>query len=272
MSQSVKQVARGDIECGRNIRQQLRKAMCQELYLSIKQHGIQVPLLLEPGDNRPYRIVDGEHRFVTAEQLGLDYLPAIVLASQLTDAERTERQLIINSQRSDLTPIEKALAIKALMDAAELNASDAAGRLGSHVSTVSKYLSLLTLPVDIQADVSAGRIPFTHAYAISQNEDPAEQRALAAKSIERQLAREQMSRSARRSEESKTKADAKPTSRITLQLPANQRLTLCGGVESLDSFAELLSSVAARARKSARGGCDLRSFVGLINAEVRAGA
>lgn len=272
MSQSVKQVARGDIECGRNIRQQLRKAMCQELYLSIKAHGILVPLILEPGETRPYRIVDGEHRFVTAEQLGLDYLPAIVLASQLTDAERTERQLVINSQRSDLTPMEKAEAIDALMKATGLNKSQAAERIGSTSPTVSKYLALLSLPADVQAEVSAGRIPFTHAYAISQKEDPAEQRALAAKSIERQLTREQLSRSAGRIGESKTKADTKPTSRIILQLSGNQRLTLCGGVESLDAFAELLASVAARARKSARGGCDLRSFAGLINAEVRAGA
>jgi ParB family chromosome partitioning protein len=270
MAPSINEVACCDIERGLNIRHELRTEKVREISLSIKSQGILVPLWLEPGQTKPYRIVDGEHRYAAAQMLGLKTIPALVQDAPLSSAQRTERQLVINSQRSDLTPIEKAQAINGLMNATGLTAAAVAGRIGASTATVSKLLALLTLPQEVQEMVSGGRLAASAAYALSQEPNPERQLALATNAAEKGLTRDQLAR--------RTNAPAEPSvtprnsSRVTLHLPGTRKLTLSGESISLETFIESLETIVSHARKSARSGCDLTRFVALMNAKTRANA
>lgn len=272
MTATLCEVSVDDIESGVNVRHKLLDEKLREMAVSIKAQGVLVPLWLEPGERRRYRIVDGAHRYAGAKLAGLTTVPAYVQTEPLSATQRVERQLVVNCQRSDLTPIEKAEAIAGLMKATEQTASEVAARIGSTSATVSRLLSLLKLPAELQAMVGAGRLSASSAYAISLETDPERQRSLATEAVEGRATRDQLAQRTRRRNEPKAESAKQTPTRLTLNLPEAHRLTYSGVAGSLDSFAELLASLAAKARKSARGGCDLSSFVALLNAETRAKA
>ena len=69
-------------------------------------------------------------------------------------------------------------------------------RLAEHLHlsppTVSRALSLLTLPPAVQAEVDSGRVPPTVGHELARVEDPAAREDLAARAVRGELTREEV--------------------------------------------------------------------------------
>jgi ParB family chromosome partitioning protein len=145
-----------------NDRKNFDKEALQQLADSIKQHGILQPLLLRPDPNvlRPsgteWKIVAGERRYRAAKLAGLTQVPAQIVTPEAlqTSLMRLEENL----KREDLTPIERAQAIRRLIDDHKLTQTEVAKRLGITQGQVSNELRLLNLPDSLQVKVADGHV------------------------------------------------------------------------------------------------------------------
>ena len=149
-----------------NHRKTFDKTELQQLAESIRQHGILQPLLVRPiqaSDKSPslnypesHVIIAGERRYRAAKLAGLQKVPV-----QIVDLHGLDESLAMfeeNVRREDLSPIERARAIRSMMDEHGLTQAQIAKRIGVTQGQVSNELRLLQLPEDLQALVSAGRI------------------------------------------------------------------------------------------------------------------
>lgn len=129
-----------------------------DLARSIRQQGILQPLVVQPHpalDGR-YRIIAGHRRFDAAQLAGLNAVPAIIRHG-LTDEQVLELMLVENCQRRDLNPMEKAEAMDSLRQRGHTQ-TEIARRTGITQTTVSYYLSLMTLAPETQAQVRSGAL------------------------------------------------------------------------------------------------------------------
>lgn len=147
----------------------------RELADSIRAVGVLQPIIVRKSGER-YEIIAGERRFRAARLAGLDEIPAIV--RDWDEQKRLEAALIENLQRDDLNPIEEAVGVKRLMEAASLTQERVAERLGKSRPAVANLLRLLTLPEDVQKMLVDGRLSAGHARALVAV-DPARQVQLA---------------------------------------------------------------------------------------------
>ncbi len=130
---------------------------------SIKQHGILQPVIVRPLSHG-YMLIAGERRWRAAKQLGLKEIPAIV--RDIDGLQSLEIAMIENIQRADLNPIEKAKGFSELISKFNLTQEQVARAMGKERSSVTNYLRLLDLPLEIQDNVSRGTISMGHARAM----------------------------------------------------------------------------------------------------------
>ncbi len=120
-----------------------------ELAESIRQDGVLQPLLvyedgtLEDGRIR-YRILDGERRYRASGRVRTD-VPVIVVAGRDVTDVRIQ-QLVANLQREELDPLEEALALRQLMQLADLSLQGVAERIGKPRAYVQRRTDLLFDP------------------------------------------------------------------------------------------------------------------------------
>jgi ParB family chromosome partitioning protein len=77
-----------------------------ELAEDVKLRGILQPVLVRAAGSKEYELVFGARRFRAAKAAGMEAIPAFVRA--LTDEETLEIQLVENSKRADIHPLEEA--------------------------------------------------------------------------------------------------------------------------------------------------------------------
>jgi ParB family chromosome partitioning protein len=131
---------------------------------SIRAHGVIQPILVtEQLDG--YQLVAGERRLRAAQLAGLERIPAVV--RQLAAPDQLELALVENLLRSDLNPIEEAMAFRQLVDEFEFTQDQLASRLGRARSTVANTLRLLDMREAIRDAVADGRLTEGHARAMS---------------------------------------------------------------------------------------------------------
>jgi ParB/RepB/Spo0J family partition protein len=141
----------------KNPRQTIDEAGLQELAASIREHGINVPLLVRPidldcmsGEPLPgeakvgdaFEIICGHRRSEAATIAGLTSVPCIV--RPMDDATAAEIALIDNLQRVDVPAIEEAEAFGELLDRL-LSVQAVALKVGKEQSYVAQRLKLRTL-------------------------------------------------------------------------------------------------------------------------------
>lgn len=153
----------------------------QELSLSIKEHGVIQPVLVEKIDEDTYYIIAGERRTRAAQLAGLTHIPARI--QKLNDVKKLEYALIENIQRENLNPLEEARAYHELMSLANLNQEEVAKRLGKKRSTLANALRLLKLPENMQTAIIQGQLSSGHARAILSVLNTADQQILFARII-----------------------------------------------------------------------------------------
>lgn len=145
-------------------RQEMDGEGLESLAASIRLHGVLQPLLLCAEAEGGYRIVAGERRWRAAALAGLTDLPARVL--NVSEEALREISLIENVQRKDLTPIEIASALQALIRKNGLTQEDCAARLGWSRALVANRLRLLNLPDELRGMLAEGSLSEGHARAL----------------------------------------------------------------------------------------------------------
>jgi ParB family transcriptional regulator, chromosome partitioning protein len=110
---------------------------------SIRKVGILQPLLLaETSATPPFRIIEGERRWLAAQRAGLLEVPAYV-RHDLSSEEIALAQVIANANRTDLTDFELAQAIQTLLDTQRIKKKEVAVLINKSLSTVSRLLGML---------------------------------------------------------------------------------------------------------------------------------
>lgn len=121
----------------------------RQLADSIDKQGLLQPILVRarPDARGEYEIVAGERRWRALGLLARPTIHAIV-----TNGNAEEIALVENLQRVDLTPLEEARGIQALMELHAYTQEAAAGALGWSRTQVNRVLKLLSLPAPLLAE------------------------------------------------------------------------------------------------------------------------
>lgn len=156
----------------------------QELSDSIKIHGVLFPILVvNRGDY--YEIVAGERRWRAAKMAGLKEVPVII--RDYTEKEIAEISLIENIQRTDLNPIEEAMAYKSLIEEYNLKQDELAERVSKSRTAITNSMRLLKLADNVQEMIVDELISAGHARALLSVENPEEQYTLAQRVMDEKL-------------------------------------------------------------------------------------
>ena len=136
-----------------------------ELAMSIRERGVLEPIVVRPIGNDKYEIVMGERRWRASQLAGLTEIPAII--RELTDEDASTDAVLENFQREDLNPVERARAVRKLLDF--MTWEKCLKTLGVADSTMRRYLDLLDLPDSILNELvtkpSAGEGEFVEGHA-----------------------------------------------------------------------------------------------------------
>jgi len=144
-----------------NPRQNFDQAELEELASTIRVYGLIQPIAVRPVGRR-FEIVAGERRWRAAKLAGLREV--LVVVRRLSDRQAREIAITENLQRKDLSSIEEARALAALLEGDDAPTQEQLGRrLGRSQSYVANRLRLLRLPKSIQSLIADGTLPATHA-------------------------------------------------------------------------------------------------------------
>ncbi|MDR3012613.1 MAG: ParB/RepB/Spo0J family partition protein [Chitinispirillales bacterium] len=134
-----------------------------ELVESIKQQGIQAPLLLlNDADADYFSIIAGHRRFAAAKLAGLEDAPAYIYVG-LTPRQILEIQISENIHRADLAPSEEAAVYERMRVDLDYTIEEVALRVGKSAKHISRYLKLLMLPEKILTRIDNGEMSLAKA-------------------------------------------------------------------------------------------------------------
>lgn len=150
---------------------------------SIRIHGVLQPVVVRRAGER-YELVVGERRWRAAQKAGLDHIPAVI--AEVDADDRLEVALVENVQRSDLNPIELAIAFRGLADTGATQ-EEIGRRVGLDRSSIANHLRLLELTREVQGDLESGRLSMGHAKALLQVTHPERRRQLRDRILEQGL-------------------------------------------------------------------------------------
>ncbi len=142
-------------------RQDMQAEALEELAASIKAQGIIQPILVRQLSENKYEIIAGERRWRAAQLAEFSEVPVII--KELSDETAMAMALIENIQREDLNPMEKAHALKRLLNECGLRHEDLAQTVGKSRATVTNLLRLLNLNLDVKTMLEHGDIEMGHA-------------------------------------------------------------------------------------------------------------
>jgi ParB family transcriptional regulator, chromosome partitioning protein len=136
----------------------------KELSLSIKKHGLLLPIIVRP-INQGFEIVAGHRRFQACKLLRWKTIPAMV--QDVSDKDAFEIQLVENIQRKTLDPIEEAQAFKLYVtDYGWGGVTHLADTIVKSEQYVSSRLQLLKLPQSVIDRVKSGELKVSHAFEL----------------------------------------------------------------------------------------------------------
>ncbi len=161
-------------------RRDFNEEKLRELAESIRENGLLQPILVKPEGSR-YHIIAGERRYRASQLAGLDRIHCIV--RNCTAQEMTEKALIENIQRADLSPVEEGLAYARLMEEYGLTQEQVAKRVGKGRPTIANLLRIIQLPDEVLDLLKKGSISLGHAKVLLSLDNTAEQISFANKII-----------------------------------------------------------------------------------------
>jgi ParB family chromosome partitioning protein len=204
----------------------------RELAESLKTRGQLQPIRVRWDEELgKWVVIVGERRWRAALQAGLPALICIEAKGPLTVEDILEDQLVENCLREDLKPIEQAHAFRALLQRRGCSYRQLAESLHISHQAIVRALALLDLPEDIQNQVEVGELAPSVAYEVSRLEDPEEQREVAARVVEEELNRAQVTEVVAQLVEGKSRAAGKSVKpkgvrKVTFRTAPGPRVTV----------------------------------------------
>lgn len=251
-SKFVQLVPLNQIEVRSNVRERLLETEQDELSESIKQNGIRVPCI---GYEDGPRIVpvDGHRRIDAAIRAGEVSVPMLLVDHVPSPTEILILQLVVNCHRSSLKPTERARAIQRLMQESGWSAAQVSTKLSEQSqSMISKLLTLLVHPKEVQDLIDSGRIPISSAYALATVADADDRQRLVAEILDGSLKRDQLVKrikllknESRRASRPRN-ANRPPRERFTVFMGAGRAITVTGPNLTLRTAAEWLQVLLDR--------------------------
>ncbi|GAB6159126.1 ParB/RepB/Spo0J family partition protein [Desulfotomaculum varum] len=135
-----------------------------ELVESIREYGVVQPVVVRAQPGGGYELIAGERRWRACQQLGLEYIPAVI--REYGELQSAAIALIENLQRENLNPLEEATAYRRLMDEFQLTQDQVSQRVGKSRPQIANMIRLLSLPNEIKVKLSNGEISVGHARAL----------------------------------------------------------------------------------------------------------
>jgi ParB family chromosome partitioning protein len=117
-------------------------------------------------ESRRYKLLIGRRRLFALSAKGVGEVPAVV--TELEGAEAEAASLFENIIRKDLSPLEKARMVKKLVDSTRGGKTGASTKYGLPKSTISEWLSILSLPYPLQNQIENGKITSYEAIRIAR--------------------------------------------------------------------------------------------------------
>jgi len=149
---------------------------------SMKAIGQQDPIIghTDPKTGR-FIVEDGGRRVQAGILCDIPELLALDLGKAPTPLELEMAQAALDIHKQHLPPMDRARLCHSIKEKRGCTARQLAKEMGVSDSLVGDYLSLLTLPSDVQEQVNSGALQMSKACFIAQQEsDPDRQRELAA--------------------------------------------------------------------------------------------
>ena len=144
-----------------------------ELTESIKELGIIQPITVRKLGYNKYQLISGERRLRASQILNLKTIPSYIRIAN--DEQMLEMALVENIQRENLNPIEIAISFQRLIKECNLTQEQCGSKLGKKRTTVTNFLRLLKLPLEIQNGLKKQKISVGHARALINIKDSSKQ-------------------------------------------------------------------------------------------------
>mgnify|MGYP001583023906 FL=1 len=171
-------------------RRDFDEARLQDLADSIKQYGVLQPLIVSRtelekeggGLTTEYELIAGERRLRAAKLARVSQVPVIIREGD-TSMMKLELAIIENLQREDLNVVDRARAFFQLSNEFKFTHAEIAKKMGRSREYVSNTLRILSLPEEILAGLSAGKITEGHTRPLLMLVDHLEEQLVLFKEI-----------------------------------------------------------------------------------------
>jgi ParB family transcriptional regulator, chromosome partitioning protein len=157
----------------------------EELADSIRVQGVLQPIVVRPGEGGRFILILGERRLRASKIAGKTTIPAIV--KRVSEQQAAEMTLVENLQREDLDCIDQAEAFANLSTRFKLTQEEIGKRVGASRETVSNYMRLLNLPVDVTTALQRGDLTYSHARALLSLHDQSQVSKVAQMAIKKKM-------------------------------------------------------------------------------------
>jgi ParB family transcriptional regulator, chromosome partitioning protein len=151
---------RKDLSFGKDIEDNLIKSHLTKFEM------LQPVVVRFDNQSKRYKLLIGRRRYLALSNKGEKEIPAVL--SDLEGAEAEAASLFENLVRKDLSPLQKARMVKKLVDSTKSGITGVSIRYGLPKSTVSEWLSILTLPQQLQEKIEKGEITSYEAIQIAR--------------------------------------------------------------------------------------------------------
>ncbi|QJW98487.1 ParB/RepB/Spo0J family partition protein [Frigoriglobus tundricola] len=250
---------------------------CRALGENIRTNGQKVPIIGFFVGER-FQVADGGCRVEGMRIAGLTEVLALDWGKEPTPSDLLMAHASIDVHKQFLPPLDRARLFRSLLDARGCTAKQLADELSISDSLVGKYLSLLSLPADLQEQVTTGALEFGKACVLPQEPDPFRQRELAA--VAPNMSRDafaalvrkgrQPSHSAPQTGPIRTTPSVK-LARVRCPLSTGATVVVSGPEMTLGDLIEALSSALEAARKANKDSLDVKTAEKVWKDKAKAG-
>lgn len=238
--------------------QQPRKHFSEEeldqLAADIRQRGQLQPIRVRwSSEHAKWLIIAGERRWRAVTKAGLERITCIFIDREMSESEIRAEQLVENLLREDLNGMEEAHSFKALMDLNRWNATELAQNINVSKGKVSKALSLLKLPEELQQRIGTGEISPSTAYELAKVKDKEQQQHLAEKAAAGELSQPEAAKAIKKAagpsaKRRSTNESFRTADNVRITIAARRDLGDAGMIQALIEVAE---AIRKRGKKAA---------------------
>lgn len=207
----------------RQPREHFDEEALESLVASVALVGVLQPIAVRPKGADTFELISGERRWRAAKQAGLGYIPAVI--RQIGDEDSLEHALMENLHRSDLNPLEEAVAYQHLIDDFGLSQEEVAKRVGKSRAAVANSLRLTKLPLELQSFLVSGDLTAGHARSLITIADKKSQIALAKKVVKEGWSVRQLENHRKKTSETKPKESTSKSAKDAMVMELEKYLS-----------------------------------------------